>query len=59
MNMGTFLITFKPASENPERGWPLEKLQTLVRRLQSGDTVEEKWRFNNRKDVTLGDRGDG
>jgi hypothetical protein len=54
--MGTFLITFKPASENPEHGWPLEKLQSLVRRLQSGDTVEEKWRFHNRKDVALGDR---
>jgi 5-methylcytosine-specific restriction enzyme A len=56
MKMGTFLITFKPASENPEHGWPLEKLQSLVRRQQSGDTVEEKWRFHNRKDVTLGDR---
>jgi hypothetical protein len=40
--MGTFLITFKPASENPERGWPLEELQSLVRRLSRGDTVEEK-----------------
>jgi hypothetical protein len=56
MKMGTFLITFKPASENPEHGWPLEKLQSLVRRQQSGDTVEEKWRFHNRKDVALGDR---
>ena len=54
--MGSFLITFKPESENPERGWPLGKLQSLVRRLRKGDAVEEKWRFHNRKDVALGDR---
>jgi hypothetical protein len=54
--MGTFLITFKPASENPERGWPLEELQSLVRRLSRGDTVEEKWRFHNRKGIAIGDR---
>jgi 5-methylcytosine-specific restriction protein A len=54
--MKSFLITFKPSSENPERGWPLEDLQRLVRRLHNGDTVEEKWRFQNRKDVALGDR---
>lgn len=54
--MASFLITFKPASENPERGWPLAELQTLVRRLRNGDNVEEKWRFQNSKDVAPGDR---
>ena len=54
--MTSFLITFKPASENPERGWPLEKLQHLVRRLHNGEPVEEKWRFRNWKDVTTGDQ---
>jgi 5-methylcytosine-specific restriction protein A len=54
--MTSFLITFKPASENPERGWPLGELQSLVNRVRKGDTVEEKWRFQNIKDVSPGDR---
>jgi len=54
--MNSFLITFKPATETPERGWPLETLQRLVHRQRSGETVEERWRFINRKDVSNGDR---
>jgi 5-methylcytosine-specific restriction protein A len=54
--MKAFLITFKPASENPERGWPLEQLQRLITLRGEGRRVEEKWRFHNRKDVTIGDR---
>jgi 5-methylcytosine-specific restriction protein A len=54
--MKSFLITFKPARENPERGWPLEKLQQLVKRHRAGELVEEDWRFINRKDASLGDR---
>jgi 5-methylcytosine-specific restriction enzyme A len=54
--MESFLITFKPQSENPDRGWPLEKLHQLVRRHRAGEHVEEKWRFKNRKDVSFGDR---
>ena len=54
--MASFLITFKPASENPKRGWPLSKLQTLVRRLNNGEPAEEPWRFINRKDTKIGDR---
>jgi 5-methylcytosine-specific restriction protein A len=53
--MASFLITFKPASENRERGWPLEKLQRLARRLHRGYAVQQKWRFRN-KDAALGDR---
>jgi len=52
----SFLITFKPATENPERGWPLEDLQRLVKRHRRGERIEEKWRFINRKEVSLGDR---
>jgi hypothetical protein len=52
----SFLITFKPASENKERGWPLEELQKLVKRLGAGKRVQVDWRFGNRKDVALGDR---
>lgn len=54
--MTSFLITFKPASENPKRGWPLAELQNLIRRMRNGVSVEEKWRFQNRKDVAHGDR---
>jgi len=54
--MKSFLITFKPATENPELGWPIEKLQTLVKRHLAGERVEEKWRFYNQKDVSHGDR---
>lgn len=54
--MSSFLITFKPASENRDRGWPLEKLERLVVRLNDGEEVVEDWRFRNRKDVSVGDR---
>src|ERR1700684_244462 len=54
--MKSFLITFKPQTENRKRGWPLEELQRLVKRQRAGETVEEKWRFINRKDVSRGDR---
>ena len=54
--MKSFLITFKPAAENPERGWPLEELQKLVKRNRAGEHPVEHWRFNNRKDVSIGDR---
>src|SRR5271169_6430847 len=54
--MTSFLITFKPASENPKRGWPLSELQKLVHRLNNGEPAEEAWRFINRKDPKIGDR---
>jgi hypothetical protein len=54
--MPSFLITFKPSSENPARGWPLKNLQHLARGLQNGEVAQEKWRFSNRKDVKNGDR---
>lgn len=54
--MKSFLITFKPATENAKRGWPLEKLLRLVRLHSEGERVEEDWRFHNRHDVSVGDR---
>jgi hypothetical protein len=54
--MNSFLITFKPSTENPERGWPIEELQHVVRRHQRGERVVEPWRFANQKDVSVGDR---
>jgi 5-methylcytosine-specific restriction protein A len=54
--MTAFLITFKPAAENPKRGWPVAELQKLVRRLSNGEPAEELWRFKNRRDAQKGDR---
>lgn len=54
--MSSFLVTFKPSTENPERGWPIEELQRLVRRHRSGERFAEPWRFANQKDVSVGDR---
>jgi len=54
--MNSFLITFKPDTENPERGWPLTELQKLVQRCRAGEPTVEAWRFHNRKAVALGDR---
>jgi len=54
--MKSFLITFKPSTENRERGWPLQELQKLVRRFRAGERVEEEWRFRNYKAASLGDR---
>lgn len=54
--MKSFLITFKPSAESPERGWPLEELQKLVQHYRRHGTVEANWRFANRKDVSIRDR---
>ena len=54
--MNSFLITFKPASENSERGWPIENLRRLVKLCQTHGSVEEQWRFANRKSFSVGDR---
>lgn len=53
--MTAFLITFKPAAENPKYGWPLPDLQKLVHRLSDGEPADEPWRFRN-KDAKRGDR---
>ncbi len=53
--MASFLITFKPASENPKHGWPLTDLQKVVDRISDGKPADEPWRFRN-KDAKRGDR---
>jgi hypothetical protein len=54
--MNSFLITYKPSSENPDLGWPDEELQALVKRKCLAGTLREPWRFLNRKDISIGDR---
>jgi hypothetical protein len=47
------MITFKPASESPEHGFPLEDYRRVVRNRSNGDPV--RWRFRN-KHVAVGER---
>lgn len=54
--MTAYLITFKPYTENPERGWPEEKLAALARQVQRYGAAREPWRFNRKKDVKVGER---
>lgn len=53
--MPSFLITFKPATENVERGWPMEKYKALLARFQRDGRAVEHWRFRN-KHAKRGDR---
>jgi hypothetical protein len=54
--VNSFLITYMPKVESPERGWPLKELQKLARRCRAGERVVEPWKFLNLKSVALGDR---
>lgn len=54
--MNSFLITFKPQSESPERGWALKSLRKLAWRMRRNKGVIDPWRFRNQKDVSVGDR---
>jgi len=54
--MKSFLITYKPATENPDLGWPIEELRRLVKTNRAGQKAIEPWRFRNIKDVRIGDR---
>jgi 5-methylcytosine-specific restriction endonuclease McrA len=54
--MTAYLITFKPQTENSERGWPVEKLAALANRVRKLGSARESWRFNRRKDVKVGER---
>jgi len=56
ISMNSFLITFKPKTENPKKGFPLEYLNQFINTLNEGKQVVENWRFHNRKDVSIGDR---
>lgn len=54
--MAAYLITFKPASENPERGWPEESLAALAEQVRAHGVAKEPWRFNRKTDVDVGER---
>jgi len=52
--MNSFLITYKPSTESPERVWPLSELLRLVSEQRNGQ-VHELWRFR-KKDANVGER---
>jgi len=51
--MSFFMITFKPASESPNHGFPLEDYRRVVNDQQNGETVG--WRFRNKR-AAVGER---
>ncbi len=54
--MQSFLITYKPATENPNNGWPIEEIRRLVRTCRTQGWADEDWRFRSVNRVSLGDR---
>lgn len=54
--MAAYLITFKPSSENPDKGWPEESLAELAKQVNETGEATEPWRFNKKKDVKIGER---
>jgi len=55
--VNAFLITFKPRTESPKRGWDMRDMLALARRVQkSHGPVVDPWRFYNKRDAMTGDR---
>ncbi len=54
--MATYLVTFKPASENPEKGWPEESLAALALQVKENGVATEPWRFSKKYGVKVGER---
>jgi len=54
--VNSFLITFKPDTENPRLGFSLKSVQNLAWKLFRRGHITDPWRFRNRKDVKPGDR---
>lgn len=51
-----YLITWKPLSENKEKGWPEESLKALYDQLKVAGCAYEPWRFARQKGVKPGQR---
>jgi 5-methylcytosine-specific restriction protein A len=54
--MTSYLITWKPDTENSERGWPQEWLAALAVKVSKKKLATEPWRFARKKDVQVGER---
>lgn len=51
-----YLITWKPDTENEEKGWPEASLKKLYEQLRDRGEVQEVWRFARQKGVEQGAR---
>lgn len=51
-----YLITWKPDTENKEKGWPEAGLKKLFDELRIGGGAQEVWRFARQKGVKAGER---
>ncbi|CDY78050.1 HNH endonuclease [Caballeronia glathei] len=54
--MTSYLICWKPSTENSEQGWPEAHLATLAETLSKSGRAVEPWRFNKQKGLTVGER---
>jgi len=54
--MTSYLITWKPQSENPKKGWPEAALAQLAESCEKNCRAREPWRFQRFKGVTKGER---
>ncbi len=55
--MNAYWLTYKPADEAPEFGWPERELTNLVKRFEANPlNTTEWWRISSHKDAKVGDR---
>lgn len=54
--MSSYLISWKSLLENPEKGWPEEKLAKLAHSVRENGPRIEPWRFNRKKGLVVGER---
>ena len=54
--MPSYLISWKPSSENKTKGWPVESLAALAEAVRAKGRAREPWRFSRVKDVSIGER---
>jgi 5-methylcytosine-specific restriction protein A len=54
--MTSYLIAWKPQSENKDKGWPEEDLNALAQTLRLTGRALEPWRFHRKRGVQIGER---
>ncbi len=54
--MTSFWLTFRPAEEAPDRGWPMAELRNLIDRVSANPETTEWWRIQSHKRARAGDR---
>ncbi len=54
--MSAYWLTFCPAEEAPDRGWPLAELRDLIARVSLAPESTEWWRIHSHQQARVGDR---